>query len=449
MAAARPRLDPCSPQNAAARPVLTRRSAVGRGMAATLAASRLLAPSLFVGCSLGIPPRSPTAIIGLLHSQTGPLAIGSSSVRDVELFAIERINAGGGLLGHQLEAKAPDTRSRTELFAKRATQLLDNGALALFGCWTSSGRKAVLPVVEERDSLLFYPVQYEGNESSRNIVYGNSLPNQHVLPAIDWLMGETGGSRRKFFLLGSDYLYPRTTNFIVKKYLSSKDITPVGEAYYPLDYDDFRPVVQQIVESGADCVLNTINGAGNIALLAALFAEKVDPANLAVLSTSIAEDDLRAVLPAHAVGQLAVSSYFQSLDTPVNRKWVNDFRDDFGADRVTGDAMESAWCLIHLWKQAVEKAGSFAPDAVRQVFGEGLEFAGPGGTIRLDPRTQHCTKYLRIGRARRDRQFDIVHTSDSHIDPDPYPAIAFPGWKCDWTRGGVERGSEVTIDGDV
>ena len=228
MAAARPRLDPCSPQNAAARPVLTRRSAVGRGMAATLAASRLLAPSLFVGCSLGIPPRSPTAIIGLLHSQTGPLAIGSSSVRDVELFAIERINAGGGLLGHQLEAKAPDTRSRTELFAKRATQLLDNGALALFGCWTSSGRKAVLPVVEERDSLLFYPVQYEGNESSRNIVYGNSLPNQHVLPAIDWLMGETGGSRRKFFLLGSDYLYPRTTNFIVKKYLSSKDITPLS-----------------------------------------------------------------------------------------------------------------------------------------------------------------------------------------------------------------------------
>lgn len=168
-----------------------------------------------------------------------------------------------------------------------------------------------------------------------------------------------------------------------------------------------------------------------------------------VVSTSIAEDELRNLLPEQVKGHLAVSCYFQSLPTDANRRWVADFQREFGFDRVTGDPLEPDWCLVHLWKAAVEKAGSFETAAVRQAFADGLEFAGPGGPVTLDPKTQHCTKYFRVGRIRDDRQFDIVHQSEGPIDPDPYPQIAFPGWKCDWTEGGITRGPEVSIDGDI
>ena len=172
---------------------ISRRRAVAEGAAATFAAARLLAPALFAGCSLGVPSRSRTVPVGLLHSQTGTMAISATSLRDVQLFAIEKINAAGGLLGHQLDAKAPDPRSRPELFVKRAGQLLDLGVAAVFGCWTSVSRKVVLPLFEERNKLLFYAVQYEGNESSKNVVYGGGVPNQQILPALDWLMSAEGG----------------------------------------------------------------------------------------------------------------------------------------------------------------------------------------------------------------------------------------------------------------
>jgi urea transport system substrate-binding protein len=207
--------------------------------------------------------------------------------------------------------------------------------------------------------------------------------------------------------------------------------------------------VKQILASGADCVLNTINGDSNIAFFEALAAAKVDPKKLPVVSTSIGEDDLRAMLPEHVKGHYAVSCYFQSLPTEANRRWVKEFQDSFGFDRVTGDPMEPAYCLVHLWKQAVEKAGSFDTTAVRQAFRDGLAFDGPGGRVRLDPKTQHTDKYFRVGRIRDDRQFEIVHTSEAPIDPDPYPQIAFPGWSCDWTKDGVIRGAEVNIHGEV
>ncbi len=427
----------------------SRRDALRRGAAATLAAARAMSPALFAGCSLGIPPRMRTVKVGLLHSQTGPLAISGTSLRDIELHAFEQINAAGGLLGRQIVARAPDPRSQVALFPKRARQLLEDGSVAVFGCWTSVSRKAVLPIFEEAQKLLFYPVQYEGNESSSCVVYGGMLPNQQILPALDWLSTAAGGLKKKIFLVGSDYVYPRTANFIVKKYLAGKSLKPVGTAYVPLGVRDFAAVVKQIRSSGADCVLSTVNGDSNIGLFAALAEAKVDPATVPVVSTSIAEDELRSLLPGQVKGNYAVSCYFQSLDTPANREWVAGFRREFGSDRVTGDPMEPDWCLVHLWKQAVEKAGSFETAAVRQVFGEGLEFAGPGGPVRLDPKTQHTTKFCRIGRIRADRQFDIVHTSPAPIDPEPYPEIAFPGWGVDWTQGGITRGAEVDIDGDV
>ena len=426
---------------------LSRRGALRSGVAATLAASRVLAPSLFVGCSLGIPPRAPTVRIGLLHSQTGPLAIGSTSLRDVELDAVERFNAAGGILGYSIDPRAPDPRSRTELFPTRATTLLDDGAVALFGCWSSASRKAVLPLLEERDSLLFYPVQYEGNETSRNVIYGGQVPNQQVLPALDWLRSGPGGERKKFFLLGSDYVYPRTTNFIVRKWLALTDATITGEEYLPFDQVDFAPVVARIVDSGADCILNTVNGAANIALFAALARAGVDRAKVAVVSTSLSEDDLRSMPAADISGHWLLSSFFQTVDTPANAAWMAGFRREFGQDRVFGDAMEAAWCLIQLWKAAVEKAGSFATEAVRQVFAGGIGFDGPGGKMTIDPATQHATKYFRLGRVRPDRLCDVVVSSDGPLAPDPYPQIAFPGWKCDWTKEGLQPGPEVAIDG--
>lgn len=428
-----------------------RRDALRAGTAATLAAARALAPTLFAGCSLGIPPRPKTVTIGMLHSQTGPLSISATSLRDVELHAIEQINAAGGLLGRQVVARAPDTRSRVEVFPKRARQLLDEGVVALFGCWTSSSRKAVLPLVEAAKTMLYYPVQYEGNESSPYCVYGGMVPNQQILPALDWLAGVGGGLRKKLFLIGSDYVFPRTANFVAKKALKAKgrELQVVGEEYLPLGERDFSGIVARLLDSGADCVLNTVNGDSNIGLFAALAAAKVDPAEIPVVSTSIAEDELRKLLPEQVKGHYGTCCYFQSLDTPANRLWIDTFRREFGYDRVTDDPMEPAWCLIHFWKQAVEKAGSFDTEAIRQVFRDGLVFDGPSGRIRLDPKTQHTTKYFRLGRIRRDRQFDIVQSSPEPIEPDPYPAIAFPGWSVDWTKTGVTRGTEVDIHGDV
>lgn len=429
------------------RGAVTRRETLRSGVAATLAAARVLAPSLFVGCSLGIPPRAPTVRIGLLHSQTGPLAIGSTSLRDVEVDAVERFNAAGGILGFSIDPRAPDPRSRTDLFPKRAATLLDEGAVALFGCWSSASRKAVLPIVEERDSLLFYPVQYEGNESSRNVIYGGQVPNQQVLPALDWLRSGPGGERKKFFLLGSDYVYPRTTNFIVRKWLAGTGVEIVGEDYVSLDRKDFAPVVARIRERGADCILNTVNGSGNIALFAALAEAGIDPEKVPLVSTSVSEDDLRSMPAAHSAGHWVLSSYFQTVDTPANAAWMAGFRSEFGEDRVFGDSMEAAWCLINLWKVAVEQAGSFATEAVRQVFAAGIGFDGPGGRMTIDPATHHATKYFRMGRVRPDRLCDVVVSSDGPLAPDPYPQVAFPGWKCDWTKGGLQPGPEVSIDG--
>ena len=420
------------------------------GAAATLAAARGLAPFVFVGCvPTGVPAGRKPIRVGLLHSQTGTMAISETSLRDVELFAFEQINATGGLLGRQIEVWGPDPKSRTDLYPKRAGELLDWGAAAVFGCWTSSSRKAVLPVVEERDRLLFYPVQYEGNESSSHVVYGGMVPNQQVLPVIDWLASPAGGSRKKIFLVGSDYVFPRTANFVAKKYLTTKGMRPAGEMYLPLGHKDFEPVVNLIRASGAECVLSTINGDSNIGWFNALAAARVDPEKLPVVSTSIAEDELRNLLPENVAGHLAASCYFQSLPTEANRRWVADFRREFGHDRVTGDPLEPQWGLVHLWREAVERAGSLDTQAVRAAMREGLEFAGPGGTVRLDPKTQHCTRFFRLGRIRPDRQFDIVHASEAPLEPDPYPQIAFPGWSCDWTKGGITRGPEVSIDGDI
>lgn len=429
---------------------LSRRAGL-RSAAATLAAARGLAPALFVGCSAGLPASSQPITLGLLHSQTGTLAISETSLRDAEILAIEEINATGGVLGRQLEVRSPDTKSRSaDLFAKRARRLCEQDEVAaLFGCWTSTSRKSVIPVCEEFQRLLFYPVQYEGNETSPWVVYGGAVPNQQILPAIDWLLSPAGGERRKIFLLGSDYVFPRTANYVVTKYLAAQGVEPAGVAYAPLGEEDFRGIVDQIRSSRANAVLSTINGDSNVSFFEALQVAGSTAEELPVISTSVGEDELRSISTEESTGHMAAWSYFQSEPGEANASWVSRFRREFGYDRVTSDPMETAYCLIHLWKLAVERAGSVATDAVQQALREGLEFAGPGGPLRIDPATQHCFKPFRLGRIRSDRQFDIIHESSGLIGPDPYPEVAFPGWKCDWTKDGLEKGVEVVIDGNV
>jgi urea transport system substrate-binding protein len=428
----------------------SRRGFLGSSAAATLAAARGLGAGVFVGCSAKLPEGSEPIVLGLLHSQTGTLAISETSLRDAELLAIEEINAAGGVLGRQLEAKSPDPRSRPlDLFPKRARELCErDGAAAVFGCWTSSSRKAVIPVLEEFGRLLFYPVQYEGNESSPQVVYGGSIPNQQILPAVDWLFSPAGGGRKRLFLLGSDYVFPRTANFIVKRSLAKRGLEPAGAAYVPLGHRQFAGAVEMILASKADCVLSTLNGDSNIAFFAALAEAGIDPETVPVVSTSVGEDELRNLPPEQVQGHLAAWSYFQSLPTEPNEAWVKRFRREFGYDRVTSDPMEAAYGLVHVWKAAVEKAGSLDTAAVREALRDGITFAGPGGELTIDPATQHACKRFRLGRIRPDRQFDIVHESAEPIPPDPYPQVAFPGWACDWTAGGITRGAEVSIDGE-
>jgi urea transport system substrate-binding protein len=410
-----------------------------------LSASAAIAPLSFSGCgrSAGASPIK----IGLLHSQTGTMAMSESPLRDAGVMAVEEINAAGGVLGRPIEAVIEDTRSRfTDLFPKKARKLLaDDKVAAVFGCWTSSSRKAVLPVLEKHNGLLFYPVQYEGNESSPNVIYTGAAPNQQILPAIDWLLSAPGGSRKRFYLIGSDYIYPRTANFIIVKYLSSRGLQAVGESYTPLGHRDYKQAVEEIKKADPDVILNTINGDSNIAFFDELAARGISAQKIPVVSTSVGEDELRGIAPSRVKGHLAAWNYFQSVDTPRNKEFVSRFQDERGWDRVTSDPMEAAYFQIYLWKLAVEKAASFGVDNVRDALRTGIEFEAPGGKVKIDPKTQHTYKRFRMGRVRDDRQFDIIYEAPEWTEPDPYPQIAFPGWRCDWTQGGITKGPPVKI----
>ena len=418
----------------------TRRDWLGLGGKAVALAS-------LSGCDRLVPIGQSTVKVGLLHSQTGSMAISETSLRDAGLLAIEEINAAGGVLGYPIEPIVEDGRSRfLDEFPKKARKLLSNEkVVALFGCWTSSSRKAVLPLLEELNGLLFYPVQYEGNESSKNIVYTGATPNQQILPAIDWLLSEAGGSRKRFFLIGSDYVFPRTANFIVTKYLGSLGIDVVGTSYMPLGHQDFKSAVQAIKKSDADVILNTINGDSNIGFYSALAEQGLTADKVPVVATSVGEDELRSLLPTHVQGHYSAWTYFQSLNNPQNKRFVELWKREFGNDRVTDDPIEAAYTQIYLWKLAAEKAGSFEADKVRKALGRVPDFEAPSGQVKFDPKTQHMFKRFRLGRVRGDRQFDIVHESPDWIAPFPYPQIAFPGWKCDWTQDGITQGEPVKI----
>jgi urea transport system substrate-binding protein len=406
-----------------------------------------------VGCDL--PDEAREAIVGkanvepirvgILVSQTGTMAISETPIRHTLGLAIEEINASGGLLGRPLQAIVSDGRSRSDLFVKRTQELLDQDVEVIFGGWRSVDRKAILPVIEQAQSLLFYPLQYEGNECSRSVFYTGMTPNQQILPALDWFMSDAGGAKRRVFLVGSDYVFPRTANYVVRKYLEKQSMEVVGEVYVPFGHREFDEALTAIQEAQADLVLNTLNGDSNVSFYSQFHQRGITSNQTPILATSIGESELRS-LPAESTrGHFAAWSFFQSLKTSKSLAFVENFQKEFGTDRVVNDPMEAAYVAIHLWKRAVEAAGSTDPEAIRKTLEKGISFEGPGGEVRIDPRNHHLYKTFRLGRIRDDQQFDIVYESPEPIRPEPYPAFAFPDWSCDWTREGHLKGRPVLI----
>ena len=359
-----------------------------------------------------------TVTVGLLHSLTGSMAISEGSVRDAEVLAIEEINADGGVLGKQIEYIEEDGASEPSTFATKAEKLLGEDEVAtVFGCWTSSSRKAVKQIFEDYDNLLWYPVQYEGMESSKNIVYMGAAPNQQIVPAIEYLL-EQGYSR--FFLIGSDYVFPRTANMIINAQIDDADgAEVVGEEYAAMDQTEFSSIITKIEDAKPDVIINTLNGTGNVSFFKQLADRNISSDDIMTMSFSIAEEEVATIGADILKGNLVSWNYYQTTDTEKNKEFVEAYKAKFGTDRVTSDPAEAAYDAVYMWKAACEKAGSFDTDAVRDAL-DGLSIEAPEGTITVNGENQHISKTVRIGQVADDGLIYEVSSTDSPVEPDPY-----------------------------
>ncbi len=357
-----------------------------------------------------------TVKLGLLNSTSGPMAISEQTVRDSLLMAVDEINADGGILDKQIEVVEEDGQSEPTVFAEKINKLLtEDSVAAVFGGWTSASRKAMLPVVEGANGLLFYPVQYEGLEASKNIYYTGATTNQQIIPAMDFLK-EKGV--KTLFLAGSDYVFPRTANKIIKQYATELGIEIVGEEYVPLDSDDWTTQVAKIAAAKPDFVFNTINGSSNVGFIKAYYEAGLGADNSPIVSVSIAEEEAPA-MGEDLTGQFAAWNYFQSVDTPANPAFIKAFQEKYGADRPTSDPMEAAYTSMYLYKNMVEKAESFCVDAVNEA-SDGVTFDAPEGTVTVNGENHHIAKVGLIGQINAENQFDIVWSSETPIEPDPF-----------------------------
>ncbi|MBT3616927.1 MAG: urea ABC transporter substrate-binding protein [Verrucomicrobia bacterium] len=382
------------------------------------------------GLAKPIGQAAETVKIGILHSLSGTMAISETSLRDVVLMAAEEINKKGGVLGKQIEPVVVDPASDWPLFAEKAKELINQHKVAVtFGCWTSVSRKSCLPVFEEYNQLLFYPVQYEGEEQSLNVFYTAASPNQQLIPAAEYMMGELG--MKKFYLLGTDYVFPRTANKVLKAFLLTKGVPEANimEEYTPFHHQDYQTIVGKIKKfaaAGNACVLSTINGDSNVPFYKEFANQGLSSDDCPIMAFSVAEDELRAMDVPPLVGHLAAWNYFQSVRSSDNRKFVRAFRSyckknklPGGSKRVTDDPIEAAYFGVYVWKAAVEKAGTFDVDKVRQAV-YGLEFDAPGGKKRMHDSNQHTLKPVYVGEIKKDGQFKIVWESDGLVSPDSY-----------------------------
>jgi urea transport system substrate-binding protein len=358
-----------------------------------------------------------TVSVGILHSLSGTMAISSIPVKDAELLAIDEINANGGLLGKEIKAIIEDGGSDWALFAKKAKKLLEEDkVVSIFGCWTSSCRKAVLPVVEKYHGLLWYPVQYEGLESSPNIFYVGATANQQIIPAVNWLLKNKG---KKFFLVGSDYVFPKVANEIIKEQLKTEGGTLVGEEYAPLGRTDFSEIINKIKKEKPQVVFNTLNGDSNIAFFKQLHDAGITPENTAVMSVSIAEEEVQKIGVPFLAGHYVAWNYFQTIDVPENKKFVEAYQAKYGKDRVTADPIAAGYTAVYLWALAVKKANSFDIDKIKAA-AKNLEFNSPEGKVKIDGDNQHVYKIARIGEIMSDGQIKEVSNSYETIKPDPF-----------------------------
>lgn len=354
--------------------------------------------------------------LGFLNSTSGAMAISEQTVRDSLSMAAEEINADGGILGKEIKFVEEDGASDPAIFAEKIEKLLTGDCVAaVFGGWTSASRKAMLPVVEANNGLLFYPVQYEGLEASKNIYYTGATTNQQIIPAMDFL--KTKGVKT-LFLAGSDYVFPRTANKIIKQYAAELGIEIVGEEYVPLDDDDWTTQVAKIVAAKPDFVFNTINGSSNVGFIKAYYEQGLTAAETPIISVSIAEEEAPA-MGKDVTGQYAAWNYFQSVKTPVNDTFIKAFQDKYGKDRPTSDPMEAAYTSLYLYKNLVEKAESFDVDKINDA-ADGVSFDAPEGTVTIDGENHHIAKTGLIGQINSDNQFDVVWSSETPIEPDPF-----------------------------
>lgn len=358
-----------------------------------------------------------TIKVGLLHSLSGTMAISEVTVRDAELLAIEQINAKGGVLGKMIEPIQEDGASDWPTFAEKAQKLISVDKVAtVFGGWTSASRKAMLPVFERNKALLWYPVQYEGLEQSPYIFYTGATTNQQIVPGLDYLKAE---GKKKIFLVGSDYVFPRTANREIKAYAEANDMEIVGEEYIPLGNQEVATLVNKVVAAQPDAIFNTLNGDTNTAFFKEWKTKGITPEAMPILSVSVAEEEVRAIGPEFLAGHLTAWNYYQTTDTPENAEFVKAFKDKYGEDKVTSDPMEAGYVAVNLWAAAVEKAGTTEVEAVKQA-AAGIEFDAPEGKVTVDGETQHIYKTARIGLIGADGLITQVSGSDGPIKPDPY-----------------------------
>ncbi len=432
-----------------------RSSKIGHRLRAGRAALAGLTALIFAGVVAPLSAGAADTIkVGILHSLSGTMAISETSLKDIVLMTIEEINASGGLLGKQIEPIVVDPASDWPLFVEKARELIELHKVAVvFGCWTSVSRKSVLPVFEELNGLLIYPVQYEGEESSFNVFYTGAAPNQQAIPAVEYLMGEEGGEAKRWVLLGTDYVYPRTTNKILRYFLHSKGVSDedIWESYTPFGHSDYQTIVAKIKQFAAGkptAVINTINGDSNVPFYKELANQGLKAEDVPVIAFSVGEEELRGIDTRPLAGHLAAWNYFMSVDTPENKRFIAKWRAYVkkhnlpgGEKRVTNDPMEAHYIGVHMWAQAVEQARTTHIDAVRQALG-GQTFKAPSGyVITMDAGNHHLHKPVLIGEITEDGQFDIVWQTEGPIRADawspyiPDSAAKIANWQYPWVCG--------------
>ncbi|MBB3971599.1 urea transport system substrate-binding protein [Hansschlegelia beijingensis] len=404
-----------------------------------LAAAGAMAAALLTGAPAPAAAADDTIKVGILHSLSGTMAISETTLKDAMLMLIDEQNKKGGVLGKKLEPVVVDPASNWPLFAEKARELITKDKVAVvFGCWTSVSRKSVLPVFKELNSILFYPVQYEGEESERNVFYTGAAPNQQAIPAVDYLMKEEEVQR--WVLAGTDYVYPRTTNKILEAYLKAKGVKDedIMINYTPFGHSDWQTIVSDIKKFGSagkkTAVVSTINGDANVPFYKELGNQGVKATDIPVVAFSVGEEELAGIDTAPLVGHLAAWNYFESVETPENKAFIDQWRAfTRNPKRVTNDPMEAHYIGFNMWVKAVEKAGTTDPDKVIDAL-PGTEQANlTGGVSKMLP-NHHITKPVLIGEIRDDGQFDVVSKTDELVAGDAWSDF-LPGSKdleADW-----------------